>query len=90
MPLIVLITPFVEISRLPGKKSNSIFFVILIAALIHVSVLIIDSLFPLSFAVFETNFKLACIDAVVFPFVLSLTFRFSIHIYAGKNIAICK
>lgn len=78
MALVILITAFVIVARLPSKESHTIFLVICVATLIHVAILVIVSLFPLAFTGFEPIFELSNVDATILPFVLALALWFSL------------
>ena len=70
------------VSTFPGKHTHSILLIIFVLSFIHVALLIVESLFPFTFAMLQTIFELTDIYAAIFPFVLALPIRFSSNIYA--------
>ena len=90
MTLIILVASSVEVAGLPCKQTDARFLIILIRALIHIAVLGIKFLFPFSFPVLETVFELSDVNTAVFPFVLTLPLRFTVHVNAGEDIAVGK
>lgn len=69
--LVTLVAPLVVVSAFPREHADSIFLVIFIEALIHVTILIIESLLPFSFAMFKAIFELSHVNASIFPFILA-------------------
>lgn len=88
MSLIVLVAALVVISGLPCEKPDSKFLVVLIGAFVHIAVLVIKSFLPFSFAVLEAVLEFTSVDASVLPFVLALSLRFSMDVYACENVTI--
>ena len=88
VPLIVLIAPFVIITRFPSEHAHTIFLIVLVGAFVHVAVLVIKALFPFTFAIFQTVFEFSDIYASVFPFILTLSFRFSVSVSARIAVSI--
>ena len=88
MPLIVLIAPLIIITRFPSEHAHTIFLIVLVGAFVHVAVLVIKALFPFTFAIFKTVFEFSDIYASVFPFILTLSFRFSISVSARIAVSI--
>ena len=90
VPLVVLVAALVVVATLPGEETHTILLVIFVGTLIHVAVLVIESLLPLAFAMLEAIFELANVDTTILPFVLTLALWLTHVISARKAISVCK
>ena len=88
--LIILVAPLVIVARFPGKQTHSVLLVVLVVALVHIAVLVIETLLPFAFSSFESIFEVADVNAAIFPFVLALSFWLSHVVRSGETITVCK
>ena len=88
MALVILVAPAIIVARLPREHAHTILFIVLVAALVHVAGLVIESLLPLSFAVLEPVLELADVNAQVLPLVLALPLRLALVIGACEAVSI--
>ena len=90
MPLVILVAALVIVAALPGEHAHAALFVVFVGTVIHIAVLIIESLLPLSSAVLETILEGSDIDASVLPLVLAISFRFAKHVLSRIAVPICE
>lgn len=86
--LIVPVATLVEIAALPSKHAHTVLLVVFVGTFVHVAILVVESLLPLSLPMLQTILELSDVDASIFPFVLTLTFRFAKVIRAREAVAI--
>ena len=80
MALVILVAPLVVVAGLPCEHAHTIFLIVFVGAFVHVTVLVIESFLPFTFAMLQAIFEFTNIDALIFPFVLALTVGLTINI----------
>lgn len=85
-----IIVTFIYISRRPSELTIPMLFVILVGAFIFIAIYIILVLLPNTNSMFQSISKFSFIDTPWFPYISSLTTRFSILVLPIVCVAICK
>ena len=78
--LVILVATLVIVAGLPCEHAHTIFLIVFVGAFVHVTVLVIESFLPFTFAMLQAIFEFTNIDALIFPFVLALTVGLTINV----------